>query len=102
LVTDLPTVLCAFAINAGAPEAACTLIKALLPPEVLAALGQQVTGSGVPTNQLTAPATAPPDAQSGAAVPPAPLTTESPVTGLPGVGEKGLVDQIRDLLAVTP
>ena len=39
LVTDLPTVLCAFAVNAGAPEAACTLIKALLPPEVLAALG---------------------------------------------------------------
>lgn len=102
LVTDLPTVLCAFVINAGAPEAACTLIKALLPAEVLAALGQQVTGSGVPTNQLTAPSAAPPGAQSGAAVPPQPLTTESPVTGLPGVGEKGLVDQIRDLLAVTP
>ncbi len=97
LVTDLPTVLCAFAVNAGAPEAACTLIKALLPPEVLAALGQLVTESGVPTNQLTAPAAAPSDTAAA----PAQLTTESPVIGLPGVGEKGLVDQIADLLAGT-
>jgi phospholipid/cholesterol/gamma-HCH transport system substrate-binding protein len=97
LVTDLPTVLCAFAVNAGAPEAACTLIKALLPPEVLAALGQLVTESGVPTNQLAAPAAAPSDTATA----PEQLTTESPVIGLPGVGEKGLVDQIADLLAVT-
>ena len=97
LVTDLPTVLCAFAVNAGAPEAACTLIKALLPPEVLAALGQLVTESGVPTNQLAAPAAAPADTAAA----PEQLTTESPVIGLPGVGEKGLVDQIADLLAVT-
>ena len=97
LVTDLPTVLCAFAVNAGAPEAACTLIKALVPPEVLAALGQLVTESGVPTNQLAAPAAAPADTAAA----PEQLTTESPVIGLPGVGEKGLVDQIADLLAVT-
>jgi hypothetical protein len=63
----------------------------------LAALGQLVTESGVPTNQLTAPAAAPSDTAAA----PAQLTTESPVIGLPGVGEKGLVDQIADLLAVT-
>jgi hypothetical protein len=99
LVTDLPTVLCAFAVNAGAPDAACTLIKALLPPELLAQIGQQVTGNGVPTQSLGAstPASTPADQAASE-----PLTTESPVIGLPGVGEKALVDQIKDLLAVKP
>ena len=98
LITDLPTVLCAFAVNAGAPEAACTLIKALLPAELLAQIGQQATQNGVPTRSLGASKPAAPGAQPAAE----PLTTESPVIGLPGVGEKALVDQIKDLLAVSP
>ncbi|HKY57362.1 MAG TPA: MCE family protein [Aeromicrobium sp.] len=96
-VTDLPTILCALATNAGAPDAACTLIKALLPPELLAQIGQQVTGGGVPTRSLSTSAGGTPEAAASE-----PLTTESPVIGLPGVGEKALVDQIKDLLAVTP
>jgi virulence factor Mce-like protein len=91
LISDLPNVLCALIANSGAPspELACSLLKALLPAEVLAKLGGAATDNGVPEIPSLA----------GAAATSTPtVKPTSPVLGSPAVGAQSLVDQITSLL----
>src|SRR4029077_20443372 len=87
-VSDVANVLCTLAATAGVsnPALACTLFKALLPTALTNAIGEQVTGNGVPA---IGSAAAPPAADA----PPAAGGT-NPIAGI----DTSIISQVQKIL----